>query len=523
MIATQLAYAETLGVPLDIAKAAFMLTAAFPTALCYRLIPAGAPPAWKHSFSIVSSGALFCTLFDVAGFAQFGAGAVVVWAFVKTFRTKRWMPVAVFSAALAGLSANHIVGQLVNNSTVSFDHTAPLMVLVIKLSSYAWAAYDGTRKPEDLSEDQRNLAIRETPSLLEFMGYTFFFGGFLVGPSFEFVDYKNSVENKPPFTNRPSSIIPTLKAVGAALACAGIFYKYGDAFSYHKCLTPEFMKLPMWSRVLFMQLAGGIMRLKYYSAWKLSEGACDLAGIGWNGYSEGKPQWDRVQNIDITKFETAPNPKKAFEHWNKNTGLWLRRYVYLRITDFGVKSTAVAAVLTYTASGFWHGFRPGFYLTFLTGSFLNITGRTLRRNVRPLFLGDSKLARFKPLYDLAGWALTIGSINYLVAPFVVHSIPNSLAVWRANNFMLHIGLAVVNAAFAVPGLRRVVRRFGASIGAVYPDPCPALKPRRSSGSVGLSDAQLALVADVVDGAGAPALNVEAEGKGTADADKLKNN
>ncbi|KAJ3149130.1 lysophospholipid acyltransferase [Geranomyces michiganensis] len=511
MLEAILARVGQIGIPMDLVKAAVMLAAAFPAAVIYRLIPRRAPPSVRHVYSIAVSGTLFCTLFNVTGFVQLTSAAVFVWGLVKAKRTKRWAPIAVFALALGGLSINHIVGQLINKSTASFDHTAPMMVLVIKLTSFAWAAYDGTRNDEDLSEDQRKLAIRKMPGLIEYLGYIFFFGGFLVGPSFEFVDYKRFIENQPPFDKRPSSFVPTISALGAAAMSFVLFFKFGNSWSYMHALEPGFMQQSIFKRVLFMQIAGGIARSKYYVAWKMSEAACVLTGIGCNGYSpSGEPQWDRVQNIAIHKFELATNPKSAIDNWNKNTGLWLRRYVYLRIVDSGIKSTAVAAVATYTASAFWHGFRPGFYLTFLTGSFLNIGARTIRRNIRPLFHGNSKLAPLRPVYDVLGWAATIGAINYLVAPFVVHSIPNSLAIWKANWFMLHIALGAVQIGYGFLGLGPLTRRFGQSIGATYPAPShrqtertQAERKKLVTPAGDVDDKTLTLVADLVDSGSSP--------------------
>ncbi|KAJ3019796.1 lysophospholipid acyltransferase, partial [Thoreauomyces humboldtii] len=483
------------------------LLAAFPAALLFRAIPRGAPPAVRHTFSIIMSGTLFCALFNPPGFAQLLSASFAVWLAAKSFQSHRWMPLAVFAFSMGGLSANHIVGQIINGANDHFDHTAPMMVLVIKLTSYAWSAYDGAQPEENLSEDKRKLAIRELPGLVEFLGYVLFFPTFLVGPSFEFSDYKRFIDNKAPFNNRPSSLVPTLKATGAALICLVLFFKFGNTWTYHYTLTPEFLELSLWSRVLFMQVAGGIARSKYYIAWKLAEASCDLAGLGFNGYdTKGSPQWDRVRCIAIRKFEFSTNPKLGFEYWNQATGLWLRRYVYVRITDAGFKSSAVAMICTYVTSSFWHGFRPGFYLTFLTGSFLNISGRTLRRNVRPLFLGASKLAPFKPVYDVLGWACTIGGINYLVAPFVVHSVRNSLFVWKRNYFMLHVGIAVIQIGYGYLGFDRITRNLGKRIGATYPEPHVAKAKAKVSHRVG----------DIAAEAGAPAVNISWAGSAKTD-------
>jgi lysophospholipid acyltransferase len=45
------------------------------------------------------------------------------------------------------------------------------MVLVMKLSTFAWNVYDGQQPTESLDGYQRSTAIKELPGLLEFFGY----------------------------------------------------------------------------------------------------------------------------------------------------------------------------------------------------------------------------------------------------------------------------------------------------------------------------------------------------------------
>ncbi|KAI8824236.1 MBOAT, membrane-bound O-acyltransferase family-domain-containing protein [Fimicolochytrium jonesii] len=470
--------------PPDLLKAAFMLIAAFPIAGVFRLLPASAVTA-RHLFSILISGSLFITLFDLSGYLQLLGASLVVYFATLYGRSSKWTPVLILIGTMLQLSVNHILGQIIHQTNVSFDHTSPMMVLVIKLTSFAWAAHDGTKPDEELSEDQKKFVIRRMPGLIEYLGYVFFFGGFLVGPAFELADYRRFAENQVTSIlcglqrliralteHPPSSRNNTIKCIASALACLAVYLVLGKDLSYYHAITPKFHQKSWVYRALFIQGCGFVARTKYYAAWKMAEACCILAGLGYNGTDPktGKPLWNRVQNISIRSLETALNPKGAIDNWNSNTGLWLRRSIYTRVISSGVKSASIAAVITYATSAFWHGFRPGFYLTFLTGSFLNIGARTMRRNVRPLFLGQSKLAPYKPVYDVLGWAVTLFSVNYMAAPFILHSVANSLELWGTLNYSVHIALILVEVGFKFFGLSTVLRRFGQSIGASYPEP-----------------------------------------------------
>lgn len=45
------------------------------------------------------------------------------------------------------------------------------MVLVMKLSTFAWNVYDGHRPVDQLDAYQRSTAIQKMPNILEFLAY----------------------------------------------------------------------------------------------------------------------------------------------------------------------------------------------------------------------------------------------------------------------------------------------------------------------------------------------------------------
>jgi lysophospholipid acyltransferase len=71
-----------------------------------------------------------------------------------------------------------------------------MMVLVMKLSSYAWSVYDASLPIDKLSEDQKTYAVREKPSIVAFMGYCLFFCGVWVGPAFEYQTYHQFIHQQ---------------------------------------------------------------------------------------------------------------------------------------------------------------------------------------------------------------------------------------------------------------------------------------------------------------------------------------
>lgn len=207
---------------------------------------------------------------------------------------------------------------------------------------------------------------------------------------------------------------------------------------------------------MYFNAAGFISRTKYYTAWKLSEAACNLVGFGYDGVDKnGIATWTRGQNADILSIEFPENPRMMVSVWNMNTAKWLKNHVYLRFLREDGKNAGIVTVITFVTSGFWHGFKPGFYLTFFFMAFYTMTGRLLRRHVRPLFLKPSKLSSFKSIYDVAGWLMTWSGTNYIVAPFILLKFDDSIACWKSMYFYQHIFMLTAIIGFKYLGLNRM--------------------------------------------------------------------
>jgi len=63
---------------------------------------------------------------------------------------------------------------------------------------------------------------------------------------------------------------------------------------------------------------------------------------------------DRASNVDILSLEFAQNFKGITDSWNKKTNLWLKNYVYLRLTPPNGKPSGFVTLATYMTSAFWH-------------------------------------------------------------------------------------------------------------------------------------------------------------------------
>lgn len=303
------------------------------------------------------------------------------------------MPWIGFVFLMAHLSINQIDRQIRGEPGI-VDITGAQMVMVMKLSAFCWNVADGRLPEKELSDFQKERALKTLPNPLNFAAWVLFFPSLFAGPAFDYVDYQKWIECtmfEVPVGLHPSKIprtrkkrkIPRSGTPATWKGLAGgfwifLFLKFSE-FVYPEVFTGDkYLSFGFLKRVWFLYLLGFTSRLKYYGVWSLTEGACILSGLGYNGVDPitGKVSWDRLQNVSPWAVETAQNSRAYLGSWNMNTNSWLRNYIYLRVTPKGRKPGFRASMATFVTSAFWHGFYPGYYLTFMTGSFLQTVAKS---------------------------------------------------------------------------------------------------------------------------------------------------
>ncbi|KAI9207900.1 MBOAT, membrane-bound O-acyltransferase family-domain-containing protein [Polychytrium aggregatum] len=452
-----------------------VLFGVIPLSLVFLCIPRSLTTA-RHLFSFVLSTLVFSLLFSFEGFLHLFTSALLTYVIVALGKSHKYTPVAVILLTMGHLSFCFLKAQIFDKSSARFDHTAPMMVLVQKLSSFAWAAYDGTLPVEKLTNDQKVRAIHKFPGLVGFFGYTFFYGSFLVGPAFEFRDYQRFIDNETSYPSLPSRSWASVKRIGIAVIFLVGQTLYGEYFTFNLCLTDEYLLWPAYKRIGYVFVAGFVARFKFYTAWKLAEATCILIGLG---YSNGG--WRAVENVNFFGLEFAQSPKVFVDNWNQQTTLWLRNSVYTRIAPPGSKSTGLATFFTYLTSAFWHGFHPGYYVTFVFGGIVTMMGRSLRRTVRPLFADpNSKLARWKFVYDVLGCIGTQFIFNSVVSSFQLLRLDWTVQFYRNNYYLVPAMILGWFVLFDVLKFTRLIKRFGRWLGVRYENEVVVQRERKSA-------------------------------------------
>ncbi|KAF2457104.1 MBOAT, membrane-bound O-acyltransferase family-domain-containing protein [Lineolata rhizophorae] len=465
-----------LGASTDELKLISSFLLSYPLSGILKRIPDGKP--WQKNVFIIS-----VALFYLVGLFDLWDGLrTMIWSASGAYAISYYiegpfMPWIGFGFLMGHLSVSHLYRQFVDQPH-SIDITGAQMVMVMKLSAFCWNVHDGRLPEKDLSDHQKDRAIRAFPDALDYAGYVLFFPSLLVGPAFDFIDYRSYISTSmfvlPPGTSPssaptyrkkrkiPRSSIPSFTKAAQGLVWIFAFLKFSSWYNTEVMLSEEYMQYWFPRRVWILHMFGFTTRMKYYGVWSLTEGACIMSGIGYRGIDAAtkKPAWDRLENVKPWNIEFAQNSHEYLGNWNINTNHWLRNYVYLRVTPKGRKPGFKATLATFFTSAFWHGFYPGYYLTFVLASFMQHIAKNTRRLFRPFFMKPvnpsspneaPKPTRYKPYYDAFTTFTTQLAFSFTVAPFILLTLPASILVWARVYFYAIIGVAISLGFLASPG------------------------------------------------------------------------
>lgn len=487
--------AGKLGASPDEFKMIVLFLISYPLAAVLKRLPDDKPHV-KNVFNIS------VTIFYLIGLFDLWSGLLVILFdaigtyLIAAYVEGPYMPWIGFVFLMGHMSLSHIYRQM-EDAPSSIDITGAQMVMVMKLSAFCWNVWDGKQPDSQLSDVQKERAIRKLPNPLNYAGFVAFFPSIMAGPAFDYVDYERwittSMFDLPPGTDPmkapptrkkrkiPRSGTPAMLKMGIGLLWIFAFLQLGAYHNPSVVLSDRYAQMNFFWRVYHLHMMSFVTRTKYYGVWTLTEGACILSGIGYKGLDPktGKPDWGRLTNIKPAGVEFAQNSHAYLGNWNINTNHWLRNYMYLRVTPKGKKPGFRASMATFVTSAFWHGFAPGYYMTFILASFIQNVAKNSRRLLRPFFFtpDGSKPTKYKPYYDIFTWLVTQLAFSFTTAPFILLSIHDSVLVWARVYFYCIVGVAALNIFLLTPGKTWLAKKVKAR------NPRPDLKRNESQESL----------------------------------------
>lgn len=283
----------------------------------------------------------------------------------------------------------YLVGAYAVFASEGYDinWTTPQCMLCLKLIGLAWDCHDGRQKKEKLRAYQLESCYDGVPTLLELLGFSYFYGSFLAGPLFSFTRYlkfANGTLIDENAENRSRLFMACQKFIAAVLTFAFYSY-YSPQFPCDYLLTDEFAGKPLSTKATVMMLTYHANFAKYVFTWMFAEGVIIISGLGYNGFSENADaasKWDALTNFKYGKFLFGPFFQDVLEGFNLTTNHWCGKYVFRRLAFLGNKTLSHITTMGFLA--IWHGFYIGYVILFAI-EFCYLTGeRKLCENLNVL-------------------------------------------------------------------------------------------------------------------------------------------
>ncbi|XP_014671243.1 PREDICTED: lysophospholipid acyltransferase 1-like isoform X2 [Priapulus caudatus] len=362
----------------------------------------------------------------------------------------------VFVYSMAYLTVLHWY-RLKSYGVYVLDISGPVMVMTQKMTTLAFNIHDGLAQTEEqLSPECRKHAVRKIPPPIEFASYLLNFQTILCGPCSQYNDYIDYIEGRSlqsrsptangstfkdvPSSKEPSPVRAVMEKLGIVLVLVFVNLKLLPLFPMEYIREEKFlMNTGFIGKTTYILCATTVTRAKYYFAWVMADVVCNASGFGFNGYNEdGTERWDLVQTVHIARFEFSLSWRDSLASWNTQTMVWLRMIAYER-------APCMKTFLTYLLSAYWHGFFPGYYLTFGAGALVTIAARNVRRSIRPVF---QKSRTMVLLYHVMTFLACRLVVAYVTFPFMLLSFWPSIQIYKSMYFYIHI--AILLATFILP-------------------------------------------------------------------------
>ncbi|XP_029437729.1 lysophospholipid acyltransferase 5 [Rhinatrema bivittatum] len=353
----------------------------------------------------------------------------------------------------------YLLGGYYYTATDEYDikWTMPHCVLTLRMIGLAFDYYDGGKVQATLSQEQQQCALPSVPSFLQVAGFSYFYGGFLVGPQFSLRSYQKLAEGIMTDVEgqRPNSLMPAAKRLSLGLFYLTVFAILSPYLPDSYFLTDEFLAQPFWYRCVYITVWGKIMLCKYLTCWLVTEGVCILTGLGYSGKNaDGRPRWDACANVKVWLFETTPLFTGTIASFNINTNAWVARNVFKRLRFLGNKTISQAAALLFLAV--WHGLHSGYLMCFALEFLIVVVEKQVIDLVResPLLTSLTSVPALKlPLY-VVQQSIHWLCMGYPLVPFCLFTWDKWLRVYLSVYFIGHV--LFLSLLFALPLLRKVL-------------------------------------------------------------------
>lgn len=232
--------------------------------------------------------------------------------------------------------------------------------------------------------------IVEKPTLLEILSFTFYYPSSVIGPSFEFKDFRAFIRKEGVYSRIPYKITFLYGGFYFVLSFICMIFYGGLVPKFPVSLVGkvEYRQYSLLYRLVYLNVSMMLHRFKFYCGWLLSYSGMILCGLAYNEVDEKVIQsniavphadlgnapnglkivFDKGEYGSIVDCEFGLNPKTKITSWNRTVHLWLKYNLFLRMINIERKpfknNFSLASLATFMLSALWHGFYPTYYIFF---------------------------------------------------------------------------------------------------------------------------------------------------------------
>lgn len=154
--------------------------------------------------------------------------------------------------------------------------TMPHCVLTLRMIGLAFDIYDGNKRMDELSADQKESVLGAPPTLLELYAYAYFPASFLVGPQFPYRRYQRFINGE--FREYSGAVSKGLTRLLVGLTYLAIRQAGSRMLPDAYFLSDTFANKFFIIRIIELGLWGKFTLYKYISCWLITEGALITLG-----------------------------------------------------------------------------------------------------------------------------------------------------------------------------------------------------------------------------------------------------
>uniref|UniRef100_A0A3Q3J0P4 Ghrelin O-acyltransferase n=1 Tax=Monopterus albus TaxID=43700 RepID=A0A3Q3J0P4_MONAL len=233
-----------------------------------------------------------------------------------------------------------------------FVAVSSLMLLTQRITSVSMDLQEKQATLTFKASSRRKTCVMLFPLISYILNFTTLLGGPLCSYS-RFVSLMEGFHLSPPPSPLGVVFLKLIQVLLLEMVRCCLIYVIKQNIYDPSCSAVLCGVLWMWSLAL-------VLRIQYYSHWRISECLNNAAGFGfWEESSGDNRDWSGLSDGDFWTTETSTRVSEFARRWNATTACWLRRLVYMRCKCFPL-------FMTFGFSLWWHGLHVGHFVGFLT-------------------------------------------------------------------------------------------------------------------------------------------------------------